>query len=541
MTDPDESLSHARDAYSSAIFLVLLVLCGGLLRFASAASAPGSAPWLHVVWTGAAVASLATLLATRQQPLPRLALVVCALFIALYLPISLWGAAGWRLSGRPFEAFKDPHVIMCSLGLVVPRSFRVGVAALVVYCLASLGIYYWLVSGGTPRALLPSTEPAASIVAALVGVAVLWARKCRRDQTRAYLRVEAEAAALFRLCAAFGAIRKRLCQQLSLLDTGLAEVQVLEAGAQQRIELARRSVARLGSVCDRLSSLAPSSSVAPSDCKQLQQAAADKPARLTPDELTFYARDANAIARVMSWMTLGLALAVVPMMVGVLPAFVLALWSLTGLVGFVSLIILYRTRARPSETLGVALAFAVTVPWFVIIAFTQPAFAAHQQAFEPLLGLKMGIVLMPLLLPRRWWISYATMGLLVVEALALFYVNHFDRMRDRIPASEPWSILIYCLIGCALVLTREHRRVASLRLLRAERDVVMLAHHAALANTVLDQMGSPLQVLAINVGLLLDERPSDEQLRRMHESVRTLSSLRDRITNIDAGADRADG
>jgi hypothetical protein len=528
MTDVEEGLDRTRDHYLSAILLALLVLISQLLRWACDVSSQRPAwVWLDALLAAVSLAFLAALLATRRQPRRRLALVASASLIALCVPVSLCAAARWRFCGRPFEAFKDAHVAMCSLGLLVPRSLWLGVVALVVLFLASLGIHVWLVTSDTPPALLPSTEPGASIVAAIVGATVLWARKRRCDQTGAYLSAEAEAAALRRFSDVFATVREQLSQQLLVLRVGLRELRT-QSIEPKLVERASRAVTILEVVRDQLSRLFSASTAAP------QPTPPSATATLSPDEREFYARDAHATARTMAWMTLGLSLVLVPLLRSVLPAFVLALWSLLGLVASVALAILHRTRSRPSEAHDVALCFSVTLPWFAIMAFTQPAFAMRPQAFEPLVAVKMGIVLMPLLVPRRWWISLTAMLLLFVEAVALFYVNHFDKLRDRIPANDPWSTLLYFLIGCALVLTREHRRVASLRRLRAEREVATLGRRSALSMTLLDQTGSPLQVLVISVGLLLKERPGDEQIRRMSQALDAFASLRDSIAGVDA-------
>jgi hypothetical protein len=527
MTAVDERRTHARDDYSSAILLALLVLVSQLLRWASdAPSLRCSSIWLDALLVALSIASLAALLATRRRPRRQLALIVCASLIALSLPASLCAAARWRASGRPFEAFQDAHVAMCSLGLVVPRSLWLAVAALVAFFLVSLGIHVWLLSGDTPRALLPSTEPSASIVAAIVGAAVLWARKRRCDQTGAYLRAEAEAAALRRLSGMFATVREQLCQKLAVLRAGLLQLG-MHTVEPHLVERASRAVASLEAVGDRLERLGCAAAPQPTP-------AAVKPT-LSPEEREFYARDAHTVARAMAWMTLGLSLILVPLLRPVLPATVLVLWSLLGLVASVALALLHRTRNRPCEAHAIALCFAVTIPWFVIMAFTHPAFAMYPQAFEPLVAVKMGIVVMPLMVPRRWWVSLTAMVLLFAEAVALFYVNHFDRLRERIPANDPWSTLLYFLIGCALVLTREHRRVASLRRLRAEREIAALGRQSALSLTLLDETGSPLQVLSMCIGMLAQERPHDEQIVRMTQAVRDFVSLRDSIAPGSAG------
>jgi hypothetical protein len=166
------------------------------------------------------------------------------------------------------------------------------------------------------------------------------------------------------------------------------------------------------------------------------------------------------------------------------------------------------------------------------VAFTQPAFAQRQQAFEPLVALKTGIVLMPLLVPRRWWLSLTVMALLALEGVTLFYADHIDWLRALVPMSEPWTMLPYLVIGCALVATREHRRVASLRRLRAEREIAVLTRQSALSLGLLDKMGSPMQVLTISVELLMEMHPDDEQLRRVDDAVRAVAVLRDRISAV---------
>jgi hypothetical protein len=497
------------------MFLSLLVLACRLVRFVATPPSLRIAPAsLEAALAGIALASLALLLVTRRAPRQHLAQVVSAVLIAIQVPLAVWLTYRWRAGGRPFEAFVDPCVAMCAVGLIVPRSFRLGVAALLALLGASLGAYVWLAAGDTPRALLPSTEPGASVVAAIVGAAVLWARRQRREQTQAWLKLEAEAVVLTRVANAFGAIAGELTEKLGVLVGELTEARRRGIGTEL-VERASRSARSLEGLRDQLAEL---SSRPPSPA----------------DERDFYARDAHSIARTLACMTLGLSLVLVPLLWRVLPGALLAAWAALGVVAAASLLFLRRSRERPSETRGVLLAFAVTLPWFAIVAFTQPAFALQPQAFEPLIALKMGIVLMPLLVPRRGWISVAVMTLLAAEALALFYFNHFDRLRDRLPAHDPWSTLCFLVVGCALALTREQRRVASLRRLRAEREVAVLERQSSLSLQLLDQTGSPMQVLTLCAGLLVEAHPDDEQLRRVDAAVRAVAKMRDSLFDVDA-------
>src|SRR5262249_10101141 len=117
-------------------------------------------------------------------------------------------------------------------------------------------------------------------------------------------------------------------------------------------------------------------------------------------------------------------------------------------------------------------------------------------------GPKLLIVLLPVAVPSPLWLAVGLEVAFSLEAPVLFYGFGFHEQSYRFATSEPWLTLVYAGVGIALSVMRDQRRVASLRLLRTDVDVSTLARRSGLAMAVLDQAGSPLQVLALYVGAL---------------------------------------
>jgi hypothetical protein len=147
------------------------------------------------------------------------------------------------------------------------------------------------------------------------------------------------------------------------------------------------------------------------------------------------------------------------------------------------------------------------IPLLFIFVYSQPQWAQAPGAFEPLTATKLLVLVLALTAPRHRWLSSALVALVAAEGIVFFYVYHFERLRDRMPMSEPWPLLVHLVIAIALLAMREQRRVASIRILRADGDAAAQVRQAGVVLRFLDQLGSPLQVLTITVATVFHQRP----------------------------------
>lgn len=179
-----------------------------------------------------------------------------------------------------------------------------------------------------------------------------------------------------------------------------------------------------------------------------------------------------------------------------------ALWTMQLVTGLVVLVALRITRQRPREELALSLAFVVFVPSLLVRAYAQVQFAHGGAPYEPFLGHKIAMAILPLVVPRRLWLGVSLEVVLLLETLGLYRHLHLADAKQLIPFVEPWWTVLYAGIGLGLMRMREQRRVASVRLLRDDLELSILARRTALSLAIRDQIGSPLQSLSLTLGVL---------------------------------------
>jgi hypothetical protein len=549
----EEQLFYAQDAYSSAILLSSLLLMSQIFALVVLGGRPLGVATRFAL-AGIAAVALGYLLSTRRHPRERSAWAVCALLTAVYLVELPWVAVSWGHLGRPWESFIGPQIAIVCMGLTVPGSFWLGTAAVLAYLLQALGIYLYFVVIGTPRNALPVTEPAMMFVFAATGVVVVVARGRRRALALRYIHAQAEAATLTRLSSLIRELVDEL-GTLEALSTGLARI----AAANPRpIERGRAAIARLLALRDQLVTLIAQPAVREPTKVPNEQPAPMRQTRarsrfrlriaeptVVPDrsvdneagpalsdaERQFYARDTHEAARVTA---IGMVVAMIASIVaaGHRSALLKLLYGGCAAVAVICLAILRRTQARPSERRGLVLYLATVVPPLCVFAYSQQQWAYGTEAFEPLIATKLIMVVLALAAPRHLWLSLTLVVLVAAEGFVFFYAYHFDAMQNRIPMSEPWSFLVYLLIAGALLVLREQRRVASIRILRADRERAALTRQAAVVLALLDQLGTPLQILALSTAMVFQQQPDHPERKGLELALERIASLRRRLPKI---------
>jgi hypothetical protein len=365
-----------------------------------------------------------------------------------------------------------------------------------------------------------------------------------------HIHSEAEAATRMRLSSFLPELIDELSAQLVVISKGLARIAV--AADPRPIERGRAAIGRLATLRDQLARLVghptaqralptpPPATPADAHARRWRWRRAASPhgldgLTLTDGERQFYARDAYQSSRVVAIMML------VAMLVCVAAArqrshLLQLLWGAHGVVVAFCLAILSRTWTRPSERRGVALSVIMVAPLLCILVYSQPQWAHGPEAFEPLTASKLLMLLLALAAPRHRWLSLAMVVLVAAQGIAIFYACHFELLRDRMPASEPWPLVLHLLIAMALLAMREQRRVASVRLLRADREAAAQARQAGVMLALLDEVASPLQVLTLTAATMLEQHPDRHERDALDLALRRLSSIPRRLPQIDRGA-----
>ena len=160
---------------------------------------------LRVAEIALAAVALGFLLATRERPTVRAALVYSAAAIlpdvAMVLPESAHVGRG-----HPSNGFVMPQLLIACVALVVPRYFWLGAAVLSVFTVEALGVYAYVVHAALPELRL-SAEPFFSLMFALVGFSLLVMREQRRALAVKHIQAQSEVMALDRIGPLFARVR----------------------------------------------------------------------------------------------------------------------------------------------------------------------------------------------------------------------------------------------------------------------------------------------------------------------------------------------
>jgi hypothetical protein len=248
-------------------------------------------------------------------------------------------------------------------------------------------------------------------------------------------------------------------------------------------------------------------------------------------EQRFTARDAHDSA------TLGLAIA---MVLFVMNAFAFRRWvphvASVAVWGAVAALIacgyLIVRRRRPSERVALTTFFTLYVfalsfaTWGSVVVFSV------HRPYAPFGPYEVMMVMVSLVVATRFWVAIAIVLLTGANAIAVYLFLHMGARKDIVPLSEPWSMLVFLLLAVGLVMMREQRRVASVRLFRAEWELVALQRQADLFLALRDQLGSPLQRLVLYTALLERTHPP-ESVVPIRASVERLVALSQQLANVE--------
>jgi hypothetical protein len=336
---------------------------------------------------------------------------------------------------------------------------------------------------------------------------------------------------LRRAAPLFGSVRAQLDLQLTSLGDELRRLHS-RTPAGTPPAFVDRAIDRIAAVSDRLSCL---------------DGGAPGPATPQEAERLFFAREAHLGAAILAGMVLGgVAIAEVSMRAfageGLLLGATPELYAGMGIVAVGCLAWLAATWDRPSEAQAMVMVMLLIVVSLASATYAQSPLLALGRPYAPMTTHRLLILMIPLVLARRLWLAITLVLAVAVEAFAIFYLLHLDAHKDIMATAEPWPIAVYVGIGIALSLLREQRRLASMRVLRAEWEAAALQRRAGMYLALRDLLNSPLQVLVLGTAQLERAYPGWDSapLRvRVERFIALSKELADLDELVPEGAHRA--
>jgi hypothetical protein len=519
----DEDRFQARDAHASTLLLSLILLAYLAISLITQRHA-GLGPLVETIRLAQGVVTLGALvflLLTRQRPRQGVALAIWLVLVIPILPTALVVGLRWFQLRRPWEAFPGLHLVLISLALITPRSFWLGVVFVAAFSAEAIGLAVWL--RVTDPAAFPPLEPTMTMVVACTSLGLLWMREQRRRATMQFLNVQGERAMLAHLTETLHETRQRLEASARVLASALRELPGPGDGAADPMTARMgQAVERLRSVDARLGDLAAG---AP------PRATAEAPDQPGVGEQQFRSRDTHV-----SVTLFGIILAVAcslaaagsgPTSVGG------GRWGILGcaVLALACVVALRRRRAQPSESFAVAVFLLMLAPLPALFAFLHAQWVRLPIPIPMFTGPKMIMAIVPFVLPRSLWLGIAVEGVMGLTCLGIYMMLDFAHLQHRIPYAEPWITLLYCAVGIGLVVLRDQRRAASVGLMREEIEAAAITRRSAVLLAILDETGSPLQVLSVSLGLLARRGGAiAPHVQRMTEAVESFAEARRVLT-----------
>jgi hypothetical protein len=504
---------EAREANGGAMLLALLVLLWGLVSLVFVPMPPFTAAM--VIQVIACVPALVYFIARRHRPSRRVALGFSVAAIAYTLTLVPWMAIVWCTVGRPWEAFTVPQLGSVCMAFAVPRRLWPGFILIVLFAGESIFAYGYArhLSLG---ALVPVTEPSASVAFAMVGAILFLSRSRRHALAQQHVRAQSEVQALRRVAPLFTRVRQDLGRQLAAID---GEIETLgkrrhDDTASQRMG---RALGRLTDLTGLLDGLLAAPAGAP--CLEAERQLLDRDAQLG---VTMMAALGATLCAMAILLTRGQ---------GVLPVHA---YGAKGALDATVAIFLVATRRRPSlrrATWALVLLMATALP---LVSYVElPLLRAHRP-YTALLGHKVIMLGLGLTGASRYGLTLALILVTAADALALYFGLQLGRHKDVIVMAEPSVTLVFVLVALLSLRLREQRRVASVQLLRAETEAAALHRRAAMFLALRDRLNSPLQTLVISAAARPDSALPPHSRERIRRAVCQLVALSRTLAELDA-------
>lgn len=457
-------------------------------------------------------ALLVFLLRAWNRPRRRVAEAVSKILIAYTLLLLPWLIIAWCQLGRPVDTFFLPQVAAVSMALVFPGRWWLGVTIMAAFVAESLFAFAYARHLGLD-ALIPITEPTATLVFAMLGCGLFVLRRRRRELARQFVRVQAEIGALERVRPQFARAQKELDEQLEIIA---AEAIANDADRRgTRPGAVGRALGRLDELGGKLGSLATGDdSSSPADA-----------------ERQLLAHDAQLGATVLAGLvaTLGIpAIFTTRTVLGEVPTAMLAQF----VSAFAIFVYLLATRRRPSSRRALWAVLGIMVGQLPAIAYNQFWLLALDRPYAPFLGHKLLMGALGLTLATRFRLGVVLIVATAASALVLWFVLDLGARRDIIALGEPVSTLVYMLIGIASLRMLEQREIVSVQLLRAEAEASAMHRRARMLLALRDRLNSPLQTLVLGGDAAAVHLPA-HRAQRVQAAIDRLVELSRELAELD--------
>jgi hypothetical protein len=420
------------------------------------------------------------------------------------------------------EAFTIPQISMVTMALVIPGGWWLGDAALAIFSAESLFAFFYARHLGLD-ALIPISEPCATVAITILGIGLRMLRRHRRDLAREHVRARAEIVALDRVRPLFVTAREALEAQLATVASEIRARGVDRADGHPTSII--RAIDRLGDLGRKLDDLVAE--------EQTRTSAPDAERRLLE-------HDAQLGATLLVGLGLGLMLLATlwsTFQVGNVPT---DLFAATSIVAFAMMVYLLHTQQRPSSRRALWAVLAMFATALPLVTYNESWLLEVNRPFTPFLAHKVLMVVLGLTMATRFKLGMVLIVATAAEAIALWFALDLGAHGDIISFTEPSITVLYMFIGLVSLRMNEQRQIASIQLLRHEAESSAMQRRALMLLALRDRLNSLLQTLVLRVGALELPASSDERIRAAIDRLINLSKglieleVPGRSTSLDA-------
>jgi hypothetical protein len=492
------------------MLMLLMVVWGALSLFV----VPWEPFWVpNVAQMIVGAVALVYFVRTWNRPNRRVADGISAAAFSYALLLLPWTALKWCALGRPLEAFTVPHVGVICVALVFPGGLVPGLAVMGAFVAESLFAFFYARHVGLGE-LVPMNEPLASLAIATFGVGLLFLRRQRRNLVHQYIHVQGEIEALGRVRPLFAEARAQLESELAVL-TAAAHPGSAEQACGFSPSMSN-AVDRLGDLRVKLGRLVATEEGIPSPPEAEQR---------------LLARDAQLGAVTLAGLGALVGAPMIPWSHAYLGRTSTLMSLVLTFVYVVALIHLVSTRRQPSVRRALWMFLILYATALFLVSYNQAYLLVAHRPYVPFLGHKLLMVALGLTLTSRFELGVILIILTAIDAVAIWFGLRLGAHRDIVSVAEPWVTLVFMLVGLVSLRMVEQRRIASIRLLRAEAQASALHRRALMFMALRDRLNSPLQVLVLGASATPSRSP--EAIERLRAAIARLVALSRELAKID--------
>lgn len=184
---------------------------------------------------------------------------------------------------------------------------------------------------------------------------------------------------------------------------------------------------------------------------------------------------------------------------------------LLALGGGAALVVLLVSGLRSRSVLSITAFFFSAFLVLSCVWLNQQIYLQTGKSFEPFVGDKIFALTVGLIAPPILWV-----GLVAILATGIAplvqYLLLSTEVRQVLPVQEPWSTLVFVMVGLGVYVFRVRSYEIQLKAARLEERALLLQEFAHLLINAQHLANTPMQTLLNSMSILKAKNPESEQL-----------------------------